>query len=106
MRSRFQQRRMQALDFLGDQVLQSPEIAVADAVLLELGDGVEEILGAGTGMAAGARQDMRHPLVILLLDPERTLDAGPEGEGLDPALRGLDMDPARGLEALARGALA
>ena len=45
-----------ARDLGGDQVLQAPEVAVADAVLLEVRDRLVEVVGAGAAVAAGARE--------------------------------------------------
>src|SRR6185369_14623980 len=95
-----------AHDLLGDQVLQLPEIAVADAVLLELADRVEQILGDRSRMAAGPGEDRRHPRVVLFLDPERALQPGPEGQRLNVAMRCLDGHPTDRLHALQRSSLA
>src|SRR5207248_506410 len=67
-----------AQDLFGDEVLQSPEIAVADAVLLELGNRVEQVFGARPGMSAGAGENCGDPRMVLLLHPERALEASPE----------------------------
>ena len=49
---------VQPLDLVSDQLLQAPEVSVADAELIQLADGVEEIGCARAHMAASARQDL------------------------------------------------
>jgi hypothetical protein len=46
---------MQRFDPVGDEFLQAPEVAVADAERFQVDDGVVEIFGAGADGAAGAR---------------------------------------------------
>ena len=47
-------RRSAALNFIGHKLLKPPQIVVADAELLELGDGVKQIARARTDVATSA----------------------------------------------------
>ena len=84
-------------DLRGDELLQMPEIAVVDAVLGELRDGLVEIFGAAPVHAARFGKDLRR----LLVRPRAAI-AGPaavqhEGDRPDRLAFRLDRQPARRL---------
>src|SRR5215218_8681334 len=80
-------------DLVGNQLLQPPQIAVADAEFLEVADGVVEIFRARADMAAGSGKHPRHRVQRL---PERGSPArhpDPEAERPYPALLGAHGNP-------------
>src|SRR5207248_7200058 len=69
-------------------------LPISNPMFLELGDGVEQVLGARAGMTTGIGENRGDLRVILLFDPERPLESCPESQGLDIAVRRLDGNPA------------
>ena len=84
---------MQLPDLVRDQLLQPPQVPIADAELVQLADGVEKVGRARTSVTASTRQHVRN-FGKRQVDPIREAGRfGPECQGAEHSLVRIDIDP-------------